>query len=280
MINDDRNYQRMQEQLQQNTPYSANNGNPQGANNMGSEMGSLVNRNRASVIPQKNPNVYRGGQEQGIGRYRPPTMTGNGQWQDNDPYSYNLPNAFGSYPGYSQGNPNGMQGGPGLGQMFPQGQGQNAQFMEMLRMMMGPNNAGNSRGRPDMFAGGPGGLPAGPGGTGGPVPQQSGGRNIYDMLRQMMEQQGNNKLPQQDLQANNKLPTPDPWLANNTKIPTQQMDPSGGRGVAPVMNPNFDPTMVSGPSNNNGSVPQVPRRIMGRRGELAAYRGSGGGFGG
>jgi hypothetical protein len=43
---------------------------------------------------------YFGGQAQGVGRYQPPMMDQQGGWQGgNNPYNYNLPNAFGSYPG-------------------------------------------------------------------------------------------------------------------------------------------------------------------------------------
>ena len=62
---------------------------------------------------------YMGGQSPGASRYRPPTMNGDGSW-NNDPggYNYNLPNGFGSYPGYGQGNPY-NQGGPGTGGFYP-----------------------------------------------------------------------------------------------------------------------------------------------------------------
>lgn len=63
-----------------------------------------------------NSNYY-GGQSQGAGRYRPPTMEG-GRWQDYGGYNYNLPNAFGSYPGYGQGNPYSQYYGSGYGGLF------------------------------------------------------------------------------------------------------------------------------------------------------------------
>lgn len=62
--------------------------------------------------PSRNPYMgfrgdanYYGGQALGTGRYRPPTMDTQGNWNDFGGYNYNLPNAFGSYPGYGQGNP-------------------------------------------------------------------------------------------------------------------------------------------------------------------------------
>lgn len=65
-----------------------------------------------------NPN-YFGGQSPGAGRYRPPIMDRSGNWRDNAPYNYNLPNAFGSYPGYGQGNPRSGFGGLGYSNYFP-----------------------------------------------------------------------------------------------------------------------------------------------------------------
>ena len=47
-----------------------------------------------------------GGQHPGLGRYRPPTLMGDGsdpnKWNDSGGYRYNLPNAFGPTPGFSQ----------------------------------------------------------------------------------------------------------------------------------------------------------------------------------
>jgi hypothetical protein len=62
---------------------------------------------------------YFGGQAEGVGRYRPPMMDQQGGWQGgNNPYNYNLPNAFGSYPGYGQGNPNSQFFGYGYQGMY------------------------------------------------------------------------------------------------------------------------------------------------------------------
>lgn len=63
---------------------------------------------------------YFGGQSPGAGRYRPPTMNGDGRWNDDGGYNYNLPNAFGSYPGYGQGSPYGG-GGFGYAGLYPYG---------------------------------------------------------------------------------------------------------------------------------------------------------------
>jgi len=63
---------------------------------------------------------YFGGQSMGTGRYRPPMMDGSGNWQDQGGYNYNLPNAFGSYPGYGQGSPY-SGGGYGYGGLYPGG---------------------------------------------------------------------------------------------------------------------------------------------------------------
>lgn len=154
---------------QNRLPYSPNNGNPRGANNMPGQrnnpyqtqpmppgFGSFDNQGQASqnemfyqdptgrmtFIPERyrnrmKPNQtqptqqfsqnaywqggrgpgqnpygmyppsqgYMGGQQPYAGRYRPPMMGPGGDWQDWGGYNYNLPNAFGSYPGYGQGNP-------------------------------------------------------------------------------------------------------------------------------------------------------------------------------
>lgn len=66
---------------------------------------------------------YYGGQSAGAGRYRPPMMDGYGGWQDFGGYNYNLPNAFGSYPGYGQGNPYSQFYGSGYEGFFGNSQG-------------------------------------------------------------------------------------------------------------------------------------------------------------
>lgn len=81
--------QGIQQQAQSNVPYQGMfNGNPGGANNMGS------------------PPSWQ--QQQNLGRYVPPTMTGgNGQWNTNQwnnsgGYNYNLPGSYGSPQGGGQ----------------------------------------------------------------------------------------------------------------------------------------------------------------------------------
>lgn len=55
-----------------------------------------------------------GTQQGNLGRYRPPTMNGNGGWNDSGGYAYNLPNAYGS---------TGLGYMSGLGNMFSPWQG-------------------------------------------------------------------------------------------------------------------------------------------------------------
>ena len=68
---------------------------------------------------QRGPSQgYMGGQQPYSGRYRPPMMNGQGNWMDYGGYNYNLPNAFGSYPGYGQGNPNSPYYDEGYGSYY------------------------------------------------------------------------------------------------------------------------------------------------------------------
>ena len=87
-------------------------------------------RNRAIGIGQ-----YYGGQNPGAGRYRPPTQDRQGNWQDSGGYNYNLPNAYGSYPGYGQGDPGAGNRGPGSSSMYG-GNGDPRQFQDMLQQLM------------------------------------------------------------------------------------------------------------------------------------------------
>lgn len=87
-------------------------------------------RNRAIGIGQ-----YYGGQNPGAGRYRPPTQDRQGNWQDSGGYNYNLPNAYGSYPGYGQGDPGAGNRGPGSSSMYG-GSGDPRQFQDMLQQLM------------------------------------------------------------------------------------------------------------------------------------------------
>lgn len=134
-----------------------NNGNPRGANNMGPQYrvepdlsgtnpgGSfnvptfnrddlVVGRQGGYPSPGTDPSYY-GGQSPAAGRYRPPTMDVMGRWQDTGGYNYNLPNAFGSYPGYGQGGPGSGSRGPGYSSMFG-GSGNPQQFQQMLQQLM------------------------------------------------------------------------------------------------------------------------------------------------
>lgn len=111
----------IQNQIQRNLPFTPNNGNPQGANNMPS-------RPQFNQQPTPERRAYLNnvsGQQSDLGRYRPPTLAGNGNdpmnWNDYGGYDYNLPSAYGptpnspysrgpygGYPSYLQ--PNWMQG--------------------------------------------------------------------------------------------------------------------------------------------------------------------------
>lgn len=113
--------QSVQQEAQSRLPFRPNNGNPRGANNMP----------RYPVPQAPSSQAYYNalsGQQSNLGRYRPPTLAGDGNnplnWNDYGGYSYNLPNAFGptpqrgvgpygGYPSYLQ--PNWMNLLPGGG---------------------------------------------------------------------------------------------------------------------------------------------------------------------
>lgn len=78
-----------------------------------------------------------GTQQGNLGRYRPPTMSGNGGWNDNGGYAYNLPNAYGSTGlGYMSGL--GDRFSPWQGNMNPQmNYGGGSSFQEMLQGLYG-----------------------------------------------------------------------------------------------------------------------------------------------
>lgn len=86
--------------------------------------------------------VYRGGQNQNLGRYRPPMITswggygangptGEPVWADTSPYSYNLPNAYGPYDAYASFGNFGQWGGP------PQNLPQAPEFTPSMRRQHG-----------------------------------------------------------------------------------------------------------------------------------------------
>lgn len=95
-------YQDLQSRMQSNLPYKPNNGNPQGANNM-PRFGQAPTPERRAYLNNVS------GQQSDLGRYRPPTLAGNGNdplnWNDYGGYDYNLPSAYGPVPNspYSQG---------------------------------------------------------------------------------------------------------------------------------------------------------------------------------
>jgi hypothetical protein len=125
-------YRQMQATVQGATPNMGGTGNPGGVYNTdwSAQAGALLG-------PQFG--TYSG-QQPFLGRYRPPTMAGNGTdptaWNDYGGYSYNLPNAYG--PG---------QGGFGYGGYAPQLD----QFAQMLSQYGG--------GVPQTQQGAPQGIP-------------------------------------------------------------------------------------------------------------------------
>lgn len=76
-----------------------------------------------------------GTQQGNLGRYRPPTMNGNGGWNDSGGYAYNLPNAYGSTGlGYMSGLGNMFS--PWQGNMNPQmNYGGGSSFQQMLQQL-------------------------------------------------------------------------------------------------------------------------------------------------
>ena len=85
----------MQQNIQTNLPFLPNNGNPGGANNMP--------QFRQQPSPQRRAYLNQvSGQQSDLGRYRPPTLAGDGNdptnWNDYGGYDYNLPSAYGPTP--------------------------------------------------------------------------------------------------------------------------------------------------------------------------------------
>lgn len=85
-----------------------------------------------------------GTQQGNLGRYRPPTMNGNGGWNDSGGYAYNLPNAYGSTGlGYMSGLGNMFN--PWQGNMNPQmNYGGGSSFQDMLQGLYGSLSGRNS----------------------------------------------------------------------------------------------------------------------------------------
>lgn len=110
----------LQSEIQRRLPFVVNNGNPGGANNMAPSPGNSMSQTgnlppgRYPVPRQpqpvgQNPSAQRraylnqvSGQQADLGRYRPPTLAGNGNdpmnWNDYGGYDYNLPSSFGPTP--------------------------------------------------------------------------------------------------------------------------------------------------------------------------------------
>lgn len=112
----------IQQNIQTNLPFTPNNGNPNGANNMPTYDATAMPVPSRYPVPQRPqqgtqmPSQARraylnnvSGQQSDLGRYRPPTLAGNGNdpmnWNDYGGYDYNLPSAYGPTPNtpYSQG---------------------------------------------------------------------------------------------------------------------------------------------------------------------------------
>jgi hypothetical protein len=89
------------------TPF---NGNPGGANNSRPQGYGYSNDSQLGA-------VYMGGQNAGLGRYRPPTYADSGmtQWADHGGYNYNLPNAYGPNDQFARFGNTGQQGSAPVG---------------------------------------------------------------------------------------------------------------------------------------------------------------------
>ena len=140
--------QGIQQQAQSNVPYQGMfNGNPGGANNM------------------RSPPSWQ--QQQNLGRYVPPTMTGgNGQWNTNQwnnsgGYNYNLPGSYGSPQGGGQFAPMPGQFGQYMqpnqlsGSTFGFGSQFGPQLQQMYQQFYGGMGQNYLGGQQDQFQGGP-----------------------------------------------------------------------------------------------------------------------------
>lgn len=95
----------IQSQIQRNLPFTPNNGNPNGANNMPGRYPVPQRPQQGAQMPSQARRAYLNnvsGQQSDLGRYRPPTLAGNGNdpmnWNDYGGYDYNLPSAYGPTP--------------------------------------------------------------------------------------------------------------------------------------------------------------------------------------
>lgn len=123
-------------------PGGGGNGYQDGSVNQGGSGNPGGAYNAPQTLGQR-PQFNRGGQQQGLGRYRPPTMRFDGQWDDTDGYSYNLPNSFGPSERY----------GEFRAPARPQFRGRNSGFAG-FDPRMGNRNVGNQMGRGVAFEGG------------------------------------------------------------------------------------------------------------------------------
>jgi hypothetical protein len=220
----------IQQQAQRRVPnQGAYNGNPRGANNM-----PMTNR--------ANPQAPSWQQQQNLGRYRPPTMSGTGggrfntnTWNDDGGYDYNLPGSFGS----------------------PQG---NAQFAPMLRQFQ------------QFFPGNMGSNPFGP--VGGFAPQFGG------MGGGMGPQQGPSQ-PSPNLRDNREQPQPQApkapsWTTgflNSLQTAQQRYGDQGGGGDGMAVAPSPEGGVQGAPPMNSWDDPSTMnynmmmiRRMLGGRG--------------
>lgn len=120
---------------------------PNTINNQSNTQGATGMRSNFGYNPMGSQGVggQYGTQQGNLGRYRPPTMNGNGGWNDNGGYAYNLPNAYGSTGlGYMSGLGNMFS--PWQGNMNPQmNYGGGSSFQEMLQGLYG-SLSGRNRG--------------------------------------------------------------------------------------------------------------------------------------
>lgn len=235
--------------VQQNAPNPGGSGNP----------GTVYNSSQRGA-----ENYYGqayGGQQAGLGRYRPPTMNEwNGSWNDTGGYAYNLPNNFGPMAtGFGSGVP---WAGPGMGpqQQRPmygyQGQ---PQFGSMDYARQAFDNYKNQLGQRS------GGKPYQGGDTGfnnqtGQLGAMFGGANIspsdWGGLQSAMNQRSGgvnpSSAPQFQAMTQWNAPTPQDrarMLAGGyrAQVPVFNNDPQFQSQYSQTVNPQFSGGPVSGP---------------------------------
>ncbi len=247
-----------------NSRFIPNNGNPNGANNNGPEpfgpvtdefdprqsvnspMPAFSRRNGDVPAAQGSTpyggyfNATRGpvdaaGQHEGLGRYVPPTVGGDGRSTQRGPYSYNLPNAYGG-GGINQGMPNFST--PQSSFFSPSSEFMTSfqDYIRNLTQQQAPSGPQRGHGLPPSpLDGALGGAAAQAGGPPQPVLNRSAMRDN--------SAQGNDPGYQQylaNLRANKpgtamQQPIPyEQWLQGAGKVP----DP-GRRDFGPSVMPNF-----------------------------------------